>query len=101
MPGDAVLVQLGNVVPADLKLVEGDYLSVDQSALTGESLPVDKKAGDEAYSGSIAKQGEMTGVVTATGMKTYFGKTAVLSNRPRPFPISSARCCVSAISSSW
>ena len=78
VPGDAVLVKLGNVVPADLKLAEGDYLSVDQSALTGESLPVDKKAGDEAYSGSIAKQGEMTGVVTATGMKTYFGKTARL-----------------------
>ena len=78
VPGDLVLVKLGNVVPADLKLIEGDYLSVDQSALTGESLPVDKKAGDEAYSGSIAKQGEMTGVVTATGMKTYFGKTARL-----------------------
>ena len=78
VPGDVVLVKLGNVVPADLKLVEGDYLSVDQSALTGESLPVDKKAGDEAYSGSIAKQGEMTGIVTATGMKTYFGKTAHL-----------------------
>ncbi len=78
VPGDVVLVKLGNVVPADLKLVEGDYLSVDQSALTGESLPVDKKAGDEAYSGSIAKQGEMTGMVTATGMKSYFGKTAHL-----------------------
>ena len=78
VPGDVVLVKLGNVVPADLKLVEGDYLSVDQSALTGKSLPVDKKAGDEAYSGSIAKQGEMTGIVTATGMKTYFGKTAHL-----------------------
>lgn len=78
VPGDLVLVKLGNVVPADLKLTRGDYLSVDQSALTGESLPVDKKPGDEAYSGSIAKQGEMTGVVTATGMKTYFGKTAGL-----------------------
>ena len=78
VPGDAVLVKLGNIVPADLKLIEGAYLSVDQSALTGESLPVDKKAGDEAYSGSIAKQGEMTGIVTATGMKTYFGKTANL-----------------------
>ena len=78
VPGDAVLVKLGNVVPADMKLVEGAYLSVDQSALTGESLPVDKKAGDDAYSGSIAKQGEMVGVVTATGMKTYFGKTAHL-----------------------
>ena len=78
VPGDVVLVKLGNVVPADLRLVEGAYLSVDQSALTGESLPVDKKPGDEAYSGSIAKQGEMTGLVTATGMNTYFGKTAHL-----------------------
>jgi H+-transporting ATPase len=78
VPGDVVHVKLGNIVPADLKLVEGAYLSVDQSALTGESLPVDKKAGDDAYSGSIAKQGEMDGVVIATGMKTYFGKTARL-----------------------
>ena len=78
VPGDVVLVGLGNIVPADMKLIEGDYLSVDQSALTGESLPVDKKVGDDAYSGSIAKQGEMTGLVTATGMKTYFGKTAHL-----------------------
>jgi H+-transporting ATPase len=61
-----------------VKLTDGAYLSVDQSALTGESLPVDKKAGDDAYSGSIAKQGEMDGVVTATGMNTYFGKTAGL-----------------------
>ena len=78
VPGDVVLVKLGNIVPADLKLVDGSYLSVDQSALTGESLPVDKKVGDKAYSGSIAKQGEMTGIVTATGMKTYFGETARL-----------------------
>ncbi|WP_395666400.1 plasma-membrane proton-efflux P-type ATPase [Methylocella sp.] len=78
VPGDLVHIKLGNVVPADVKLTEGDYLSVDQSALTGESLPVDKKAGDEAYSGSIARQGEMSGVVTATGMNTYFGKTAQL-----------------------
>ena len=78
VPGDVVHVKLGNVVPADLKLIGGAYLSVDQSALTGESLPVDKKAGDDAYSGSIAKQGEMDGVVTATGMHTYFGKTAGL-----------------------
>jgi H+-transporting ATPase len=78
VPGDVVLVGLGNIVPADMKLVDGDYLSVDQSALTGESLPVDKKVGDEAYSGSIAKQGQMTGLVTATGMNTYFGKTAHL-----------------------
>ena len=78
VPGDVVLVKLGNIVPADLELREGDYLSVDQSALTGESLPVDKKKGDPAYSGSIVRQGEMRAVVTATGMKTYFGKTAQL-----------------------
>ena len=78
VPGDVVLVKLGNIIPADLKLIEGAYLCVDQSALTGESLPVDKKVGDDAYSGSIAKQGEMTGLVTATGMNTYFGKTAHL-----------------------
>jgi H+-transporting ATPase len=78
VPGDLIAVKLGNIVPADVSLVEGAYLSVDQSALTGESLPVDKKSGDQAYSGSIAKQGEMTAVVTATGMNTYFGKTARL-----------------------
>ena len=78
VPGDVVLVKLGNVVPADMKLIDGAYLTVDQSALTGESLPVDKKVGDDAYSGSIAKQGEMTGLVIATGMATYFGKTARL-----------------------
>ena len=83
VPGDVVHVKLGNVVPADLKLIGGAYLSVDQSALTGESLPVDKKAGDDAYSGSIAKQGEMDGVVTATGMHTYFGKTANLVQRAK------------------
>jgi len=78
VPGDVVLVKLGNVVPADLELRVGDYLSVDQSALTGESLPVDRKVGDTVYSGSIVRQGEMRGVVTATGMQTYFGKTARL-----------------------
>ena len=78
VPGDLVFVRLGDVLPADLKLVSGAYLSVDQSSLTGESLPVDKGPGDEVWSGSVARQGEMTGVVTATGMNTYFGKTAGL-----------------------
>ena len=78
VPGDVVLVKLGNIVPADLTLREGDYLSVDQSALTGESLPVDKKIGDTVYSGSIVRQGQMRALVTATGMQTYFGKTAAL-----------------------
>ena len=76
--GDIVMVKLGNVIPADLKLVDGDYLSIDQSALTGESLPVDKKKNDVAYSGSIVRMGQMNGLVVATGMNTLFGRTARL-----------------------
>ena len=78
VPGDVVLVRLGNIVPADLTLRGDGFLSVDQSALTGESLPVDRKAGDTAYSGSVVRMGEMHGIVTATGMRTYFGRTARL-----------------------
>ncbi|HSQ86766.1 MAG TPA: HAD-IC family P-type ATPase [Desulfobacterales bacterium] len=58
VPGDIIRLRLGDIIPADVKLAEGDYLSVDQSALTGESLPVNKKPGDIAYSGSVAKQGK-------------------------------------------
>ncbi len=76
--GDIVMVKLGNVIPADLKLVDGDYLSIDQAALTGESLPVDKKKNDVAYSGSIVRMGQMNGLVVATGMNTLFGRTARL-----------------------
>jgi H+-transporting ATPase len=63
VPGDVVRIKLGEVVPADARFIAGDYVSIDQSALTGESLPVGKKVGDSGYSGSIAKQGEMTAVV--------------------------------------
>ena len=73
-----VNVSGGQIVPADLLLIDGEYLSVDQAALTGESLPVSKKVGDTAYSGGIVKQGAMTGVVTATGNNTFFGRTAKL-----------------------
>ncbi|XRO75391.1 plasma-membrane proton-efflux P-type ATPase [Methanocaldococcus sp. 28A] len=78
VPGDVIRVRIGDIVPADIILVEGDYLVVDESALTGESLPVEKKIGDIAYSGSIVKKGEMTGVVKATALNTYFGKTVKL-----------------------
>jgi H+-transporting ATPase len=78
VPGDVIRVRLGDIIPADIKLVEGDFLSIDQSALTGESLPVNKEAGEIAYSGSIAKQGEMVALVTATGGHTYFARTAKL-----------------------
>lgn len=78
VPGDVVRIRLGDVVPADIKLFEGDYLEVDQSALTGESLPVDKKSGDVGFSGSTVRKGEMNGLVFATGLDTFFGKTAKL-----------------------
>jgi H+-transporting ATPase len=78
VPGDVVQIKLGEVVPADLRFIEGDYISIDQAALTGESLPVTKKVGDVGYSGSIARQGEMTAVVIATGNNTFFGRTASL-----------------------
>lgn len=78
VPGDMIDVSGGEIVPADLLLVSGEYLSVDQAALTGESLPVSKTIGESAFSGSIAKQGDMKGVVTATGDNTFFGRTARL-----------------------
>jgi H+-transporting ATPase len=78
VPGDIVKVRLGVIVPSDLRFVGGDYASIDQAALTGESLPVTKKVGDQAFSGSVVKQGEMQGVVIATGANTFFGRTAKL-----------------------
>ena len=77
-PGDVIRISLGEIIPADAKLFSGDFLSVDQSALTGESLPVSKEAGDIAYSGSVARQGEMLALVTGTGTNTFFGHTASL-----------------------
>ncbi|HTR35768.1 MAG TPA: plasma-membrane proton-efflux P-type ATPase [Bryobacteraceae bacterium] len=78
VPGDLIRVRLGDIVPADAQLLEGDPVEVDQSALTGESLPVTHKTGESVYSGSIIRQGEIDATVTATGAKTYFGKTAQL-----------------------
>ncbi len=78
VPGDIIRLRMGDIVPADVILIEGDPLEIDQSALTGESLPVTREKGQEAYSGSIVKQGEIDALVHATGGKTYMGKTAHL-----------------------
>jgi H+-transporting ATPase len=77
VPGDIVHVRLGDLVPADVRLGE-TTAQLDQSTLTGESLPVETKAGDLAYSGSVVRRGEATGEVTATGARTQFGRTAEL-----------------------
>jgi H+-transporting ATPase len=78
VPGDVIRLRSGDIVPADAKLLDGDPVEVDQSALTGESLPVTRKSGDPVFSGSIVRQGEIEALVYGTGMNTYFGKTAEL-----------------------
>lgn len=78
VPGDLIRVRLGDIVPADARLLDGDSVEVDQSALTGESLPVSRKTGEIVYSGSIIRQGEIDALVYGTGQNTYFGKTAQL-----------------------
>jgi H+-transporting ATPase len=78
VPGDIIRMRLGDIVPADARLLEGDPIEVDQSALTGESLPATRKPGEAVFSGSIIRQGEIGALVYATGANTYFGKTAQL-----------------------
>ncbi len=78
VPGDIIRIRLGDIAPADCKIIESDYLSVDQSMLTGESLPVDKKTNELVFSSSVVREGEATGVVISTGKNTAFGKTAEL-----------------------
>ncbi len=83
VPGDVIRVRLGDVVPADARLLEGDPIEVDQSALTGESLPAPRGPGEAVFSGSIIRQGEIGALVYATGQGTYFGKTAELVQEAR------------------
>jgi H+-transporting ATPase len=78
VPGDIIRLRLGDIVPADARLLDGDGIQVDESALTGESLPATKQAGDAIFSGSIIRQGEIGALVYGTGLHTYFGTTAAL-----------------------
>ena len=78
VPGDVIQLRLGDIVPADARLLDGDPMSVDQSALTGESLPASRKVGDAVFSGSIVRRGQSSALVYGTGIHTYFGKTATL-----------------------
>ena len=72
VPGDIVKLKIGDVIPADVQLIGGDYLSIDQSALTGESLPVTRRESEVAYANTVVKQGEMTALVVNTGARTRF-----------------------------
>jgi len=78
VPGDVLRLRIGDIVPADARLLGDDPVEVDQSALTGESLPVERKRGETVYSGSILRQGETEALVYATGVGTYYGRTAEL-----------------------
>ena len=75
--GDVVKLSLGSVVAADVHIATGSVL-LDQSMLTGESLPVEAGAGADAYAGAMVRRGEAVGEVTATGERTKFGRTAEL-----------------------
>ncbi len=83
VPGDIVRVRPGDIIPADVKLLTGE-LSIDQSALTGESKDADKKPSDVLSSGSVVRRGEGNGVVMLTGAQTYFGRTTELVQQARP-----------------
>jgi len=83
VPGDIMVVKLGDIVPADAKIIDGE-ISIDESALTGESLPVESKTSDVTYSGSVVKRGEARCIVINTGGSTYFGKTAELVKIAKP-----------------
>jgi H+-transporting ATPase len=78
VPGDIIQLRLGDIVPADARLLAGDPVELDESALTGESLPATRKPGEAVFSGSIVRRGEIGALVYATGTHTYFGKTAEL-----------------------
>jgi H+-transporting ATPase len=83
VPGDIIAVGLGDIVPADARMMSGE-LSIDQSALTGESLPVETRQADMIYSSSVVRRGEARCAVVNTGANTYFGKTAELVKTAKP-----------------
>ena len=78
VPGDIIKLRIGDIIPADVQLLSGDYLLIDQSALTGESLPVSRKLNEVGYANTIVKQGEMLAVVVNTGANTQFASVVSL-----------------------
>uniref|UniRef100_A0A803M1B8 Plasma membrane ATPase n=1 Tax=Chenopodium quinoa TaxID=63459 RepID=A0A803M1B8_CHEQI len=97
VPGDIISIKLGDIVPADARLMDGDPLKIDQSSLTGESLPVTKGPGDGVYSGSTCKQGEIEAIVIATGVHTFFGKAAHLVDSTNQVLTAIGNFCICSI----
>ncbi|KAJ1375916.1 P-type ATPase [Sesbania bispinosa] len=97
VPGDIISIKLGDIIPADARLLEGDALKIDQSSLTGESLPVTRNPGDEVFSGSTVKQGEIEAVVIATGINTFFGKAAHLVDSTNQVLTAIGNFCICSI----
>ncbi|KAH9670570.1 ATPase 11 plasma membrane-type-related [Citrus sinensis] len=97
VPGDVISVKLGDIVPADARLLEGDPLTIDQSALTGESIPVSKGPGDCVHSGSTCKQGEIQAVVIATGVHTFLGRAVHLVDTTNHILTAVGKYCICSI----
>lgn len=83
VPGDIIRVRMGDIVPADSVIVSDSQIEVDQSVLTGESMPVSKRASDKIFSGSMIREGEAECLVVAIGVDTYYGKTTQLVQEAR------------------
>ncbi|KAH9670564.1 ATPase 11 plasma membrane-type-related [Citrus sinensis] len=97
VPGDVISVKLGDIVPADARLLEGDPLTIDQSALTGESLTISKGPGDCVYSGSTCKRGEIQAVVIATGVHTFLGRAVHLVDTTNHILTAVGKYCICSI----
>ncbi len=91
VPGDVIRMRLGDIVPADARLLDGDPMSVDQSALTGESLPAARNPGEAVFSGSIVRRGEISALVYATGTTPISARPHNWSSRRTPSAISKRR----------
>ena len=84
-------LRLGDIVPADARILKGDPVEVDQSALTGESLPATRKVDEALFSGSILRQGEIDAMVYATGRRT------LTSERPRSWSRKLTQSVISSV----
>ena len=84
VPGDIIRIRAGDFLPADVELLNWEEMEIDQSTLTGESLPVSKKTDDKVYSGSIVRKGECNAKVIATGKRTFYGKATELVSVAKP-----------------